>query len=50
MKGIIKNILLSLAIIDWVEGEIIFPEDGMVLNYTHIMFRWVQKPDCNSYT
>ena len=40
---------MSFAILGWIKAEIVFPEDGVTLNYTHIMFRWTQEPDCNLY-
>mgnify|MGYP001166609943 FL=1 len=49
MKNIIGNVLMSFAILGWIKAEIVFPYDGVTLNYTHIMFRWTQEPDCNLY-
>ena len=49
MKNIIGNVLMSFAILGWIKAEIVFPEDDVTLNYTHIMFRWTQEPDCNLY-
>ena len=49
MKSIIGNVLMSFVILGWIKAEITFPEHGVTLNYTHIMFRWTQEPDCNLY-
>ena len=44
MKKIILSFYISFAY-----GSLIAPEDGSVLNHTHILFEWEQVPGALSY-
>ena len=36
-------------IISFMYGQMIGPEDGATLNYTHVLFEWAQIPDASEY-
>ena len=46
-RNIIYISLISFISICY--GDLLFPENGMVLNYTHILYHWDQEPDAASY-
>ena len=50
MKIFSNIFFLYFLLIDLGIAQLEYPEDGSVLNYTHIMFQWVQEPDVSMYS
>ena len=49
MKSNIWIFLVSIMLLNKSSANITFPDDGMQLHYTHVMFRWDQEPDATNY-
>ena len=49
MKSNIWIFLVSIMLLNKSFANITFPDDGMQLHYTHVMFRWDQEPDATNY-
>ena len=45
----IKNLFILPITISLCHAELIFPENGAILNYIHILFQWEQEPDAVGY-
>ena len=45
----VKNLFTLLTAFSFTNAELLFPENGMVLNYTHVLFQWEQEPDAVGY-
>ena len=41
--------VLSTIFISFIYGEMLTPEDGSLINYTHVFFQWEQVPDAHLY-
>ena len=45
----LKQFFILFTAVSLIRAELLFPENGMVLNYTHVLFHWDQEADAVGY-